>query len=325
VRTMRPDLVIIAVPGNLDAKTPQAFHHHYAWIMNWSLSFGRQEWDVVTALPPVTEQPHVELARRLVRAQDLNLITGPGQAALEKWLWTQKAANPQDIVFQAAGDRSQQRFVEQLPANFEPEKPHDVLIALHGHGADRWQFIRDPRGECRGLREVASKHRMIYLSPDYRGRTSWMGPAAEADLVQIIAEIQRRYRVGRVFLAGGSMGGTSALIFATLHPQLIAGVCALNPTANLIEYAGFQEAIDASYGSAAERQKRSPEMHAERLTMPVAVTTGGKDQVVPPDSALRLIKKLNKALSLHREDGGHSTSMEDTVQAMEWCLKHAAP
>ena len=323
VRSMKPNLVLIAVPGHLTEKTPQVFHQHYAWIMNWSLSFGPQEWDVVVALPDKAETSHADLARRLVRAQDLSFIDPASGDSLEKWLWAQKVANPQDIVFRAQLDQTEQRYVERLPSGFEPEKPHDVLIALHGHGWDRWQFIQDMRGECRGLRDVATKHGLIFVSPDYRAKTSWMGPAAEADMLQIIADVKKRHRVNRVFIAGGSMGGTSALIFATLHPELIAGVCALNPTANIVEYAGFKDAIDTSYGSAGERHKRSPELHADRLTMPVALTTGGKDTVVPPASTLRLAKKLSRVLSLHREAVAHSTSYDDTVKAMEFVLQTA--
>ena len=319
VRSMKPDLVVIAVPGQFTEKTPQTFHKHYAWIMNWSLSFGPQEWDVVVALPPDADK----LAGRLVKAQDLSVIAPPD--SLEKWLWAQKATNPQDMVFKAQIDQTEQRYVERLPTGFEPQKPHDVLIALHGHGSDRWQFINDMRGECRGLRDVADRHGLIFISPDYRAKASWMGPKAEADVHQIITKAKKRHRVNRVFIAGGSMGGTSALIFATLHPELIAGVCALNSTANLVEYAGFKEAIDASYVSPDERHKRSPELHAERLTMPVALTTGGKDSIVPPDSTLRLAKKLKHVLSLHNETGAHSTSYDDTVKAMEFVFQSADP
>lgn len=238
-----------------------------------------------------------------------------------------------DVAFQSTLDGTEQRYVELVPSDAAPSAVRDVVIALHGHGSDRWQFISDPRGECRGMRDVAAKHGLIFVSPDYRARTSWMGPKAEADVVQIIVELKRRHQVGRVFIAGGSMGGTSALIFAALHPGLIAGVCSLNGTANMVEYARFQDAITASYGGTKEEvpeeyKKRSAELWPERFTMPVAATTGGKDTVVPPDSVLRLVGKLEKAghpvLSIHRENGGHSTTYEDTCAAMEFLLQNAA-
>ena len=118
-------------------------------------------------------------------------------------------AKIEDVVFKAKCDESEQRYVLMLPAGYREDEPHDVLIALHGHGADRWQFASDPRDECRAARDVAAKHAMIYVSPDYRARTSWMGPKAEADVVQIIDELHERRRVSRVFVCGGSMGGTA--------------------------------------------------------------------------------------------------------------------
>lgn len=103
VRTMKPNLVIISVPGHLSEKTPQAFHQHYAWIMNWSLSFGPQEWDVVVALPSTskptldaTEAANEALAHRLAEAQDLNIIersrgeSAPLPDLLIKWFASQK-------------------------------------------------------------------------------------------------------------------------------------------------------------------------------------------------------------------------------------------
>jgi pimeloyl-ACP methyl ester carboxylesterase len=228
-----------------------------------------------------------------------------------------------DVVFQSTLDGTAQRCVELVPDDAPPVDGRDVLLALHGHGSDRWQFINDPRGECRALRDVAARHGLIYLSPDYRAKTSWMGPKAETDVLQIIGDVRRRHHVRRVFVAGGSMGGTSALIFAALHPGLIAGVCAMNPTANLVEYGGFKDAIDASYGGAAERRKRSPELRADQLTMPVSLSTGGQDRIVPPDSALRLASRLKRVLSLHRPEGGHSTSYDDAVKAMEFVLQSA--
>jgi pimeloyl-ACP methyl ester carboxylesterase len=242
------------------------------------------------------------------------------------------AANPSDMTFHSRADGSEQRYAILLPPHFNGAQPHDVLIALHGHGADRWQFIADPRAECRALRDVAARFGLVLVAPDYRARTSWMGPKAEEDVLQIIAELRMIHQVGRVFIAGGSMGGTGALIFTALHPQAIAGVCALNPTANLIEYQNFQDAIRASYGGTKaevpeEYRARSPELRADRFTMPVAITTGGKDQLVPPASALRLAGLLQAAnrrvLSLHRDATGHSTNYEDSVEALEFVLLNA--
>ena len=83
VRTMDQDLVLIAVPGSLPVQKPESFHKSYSWIMNWSLSFGPQEWDVIVALPPAAknklatkEQQHEAFARRLIEAQDLHILAG---------------------------------------------------------------------------------------------------------------------------------------------------------------------------------------------------------------------------------------------------------
>jgi len=239
-------------------------------------------------------------------------------------------AEPEDRTFIAKADGTEQRYVELLPPGFNAAEPHDVLLAFHGHGSDRWQFIRDARGECKGSRDVAAKAGMIFVSPDYRAKTSWMGPKAEADTVQLIAELRQRHKIGRVFLVGGSMGGTAVLTFAALHPELVAGVASLNGTASHVEYDKFQDAIAASFGGTKaqvpeEYRKRSAELWPEKFTMPVAFTTGGKDTLVPPASVLRLAEKLKQArrktLLLHRENGGHATTYEDTTAALEFVLK----
>lgn len=252
-------------------------------------------------------------------------------AALNLMIITEaRCSEPVDVVFTALFDNSPQRYVKVEPSRHQPDKTVGVLIALHGHGSDRWQFVKDARDECRAARDTAAKHGMLYISPDYRAKTSWMGPAAEADLVQIIRELKRQYRVSRVVISGGSMGGTSALAFAALHPELIDGVVSLNGTANFVEYDQFQEAIAASFGGSKqavpdEYRKRSAELHADRLTMPIAMTTGGRDTLVPPASCLRLaaaLRKQNRQVSLiHRPEGGHSTNHADSSAAYEFVMK----
>ncbi|HEY3379176.1 MAG TPA: alpha/beta fold hydrolase [Armatimonadota bacterium] len=239
---------------------------------------------------------------------------------------------PKDVTFTAKLDGSTQRYVLLMPEPFDAAVEHHLLIALHGHGSDRWQYAKDARDECRAARDLAAQYGMLYVSPDYRAATSWMGPAAEADVLQIIADLKQQYKIGKVFLVGASMGGTSVLTFTALHPELIAGVCAQNPHANHLEYANFQDAIAASFGGSktallAEYKKRSAEYWPEAFTMPVAITTGGRDTLVPPQSALRLAQVLQalgrKALAIHREEGGHATNYADTTQALDFVIRTA--
>ncbi|MBN2577821.1 MAG: NPCBM/NEW2 domain-containing protein [Pirellulales bacterium] len=236
------------------------------------------------------------------------------------------------MQFKAQCDGSAQHYVLVDPKGSRADRPRDLLIVLHGHGSDRWQYVKDPRDECRAARDVAAAHGMLYVSPDYRAKTSWMGPKAEADLVQIIKELKSHRRIGKVFLCGASMGGSSVLTFAALHPELIDGVASMNGTANHLEYENFQEFIRESFGGTkteipTEYKKRSAEYWPERLTMPVAITAGGKDTVVPPQSVLRLAGALKKlqpnVLLIYREAEGHSTNYQDAKAAIEFIIEKA--
>ncbi|HOD83965.1 MAG: Alpha/beta hydrolase family protein [Planctomycetes bacterium ADurb.Bin126] len=240
----------------------------------------------------------------------------------------------QDVCFVADFDKTPQRYMMILPEGFQADRPHDLLVALHGHGSDRRQFATDKRPECQAARDVAARHKMVFVSPDYRAPTSWMNAAAEADVAQIIADLKKQYRVGKVFLTGGSMGGLGCLAFAARRPELVDGVASMNGTANLLEYdnATFLPAIAKSYGGTkaqipAQWKARSAEYWPERLTMPVGLTTGGKDTAVPPDSVIRLagvLKQLNRpVLLIHRETGGHNTNLQDATAILEFVIEKA--
>lgn len=243
------------------------------------------------------------------------------------------AATPQDIEFTANYDHTKQNYVMILPRSFSDQKSYSILIALHGHGSDRWQFVQDKRGECKAARDIAMKYHMIYISPDYRGRTSWMGPKAESDLIQIIEDLKTKFKIKKVFLCGGSMGGSSSLTFAAIHPNLIDGVAAMNPTANHLEYNKFQPAIQASFGGSKqdipqEYKKRSAEYWPEKLTMPISISVGGQDKIVPPDSARRLVRilqQINKSvLLIDRPQQGHSTSYKDSYSLLEFVIRKSS-
>jgi hypothetical protein len=100
VRVFRPDLVLLSVPRGAHFDSQESLIHSYAWIMNWSLSFGAQEWDCVVVHPSLVDPDHQdaehdELVRRLVRAQDLTLIDRgstdrrPASEVLAEWFRSQ--------------------------------------------------------------------------------------------------------------------------------------------------------------------------------------------------------------------------------------------
>lgn len=239
----------------------------------------------------------------------------------------------EDAAFTAASDGTQQRYILIYPEDFDPATPRNMLIALHGHGADRMQFATSPIDEARAARDVAARHGMLFVSPDYRAATSWMGPAAEGDMVQMIAELKKRFAIDRTFVCGASMGGASSLTFAALHPELVDGVASMNGLANHFDYERFQAEISASFGGGKadvpeEYKRRSAEYWPERLTMPVAIAVGGKDDGVPPDSVLRLASVLQRlqpnVLVVNRPETGHTTSYEDAVAIVEFVVQKAA-
>lgn len=106
-RDLKMDLVIVAVPATADATTTEAFITSYSWVLNGSLSFGHQQWDVIAA-PPSTFQANLsdkdrqrdDLIRRLIAAQDLSMVPRPAgdarplQELLARWLRAQAHARP---------------------------------------------------------------------------------------------------------------------------------------------------------------------------------------------------------------------------------------
>lgn len=102
VRQMKPDLVLVAVPRNVTAKDRAEFFDEQAWIVNYSQSFGKQEWDIVVIHPSVAEptskaSPRDPWIRSITMAQDIGLVdrsAGDQRSASEvfsEWIQSQVA------------------------------------------------------------------------------------------------------------------------------------------------------------------------------------------------------------------------------------------
>jgi pimeloyl-ACP methyl ester carboxylesterase len=230
-----------------------------------------------------------------------------------------------------APDGTRKFYYEHVPETFDPNKPAALVIALHGHGSECSQAFDGVYAEFRATNDAAAAHNAVVVSPNYGSITSWMGPQGENDLLAILEEQRSKRNYDHVVISGGSMGGSSSLTFAALHPDLVDGVVSMNGTANHLEYENFQDAIAESFGGSKsevplEYKKRSGEYYPERfLNIPTAITLGTLDTVVPPDSARRLAQTIQKiggtVLLIERADIGHTTPYDEARQAFEFVFQ----
>jgi len=238
-----------------------------------------------------------------------------------------------EVAFTAQVDGTTQYYVQLVAPTFDTSKVHDVLIALHGAGFDRWQFATDQRDECRAARAAAASRGMIYISPDYRAPTSFMGIKADADVVQIIRDLRAKYHVGRVFICGASMGGGGCLTFTAVHPDLVSGVASMNGIVNYFEWPGGDWGpIVESFGGTMQQvpdeyRKRSAEFWPGRFTMPVGLAVSANDNVCPPAAVLRFAQALRDSgksvLLLNDPSAGHATVFANAKAVLDFAIDSA--
>lgn len=113
VRAQKPTLVVIAVPPEVTAANEEEFIRSYHWVLNWSLAYGKQEWDVIAIVPTVSQPLNDiksfsflrELSRRVILGVDIGFVERPQgdmsgpEAVVSRWVqqdyavWTKPATN----------------------------------------------------------------------------------------------------------------------------------------------------------------------------------------------------------------------------------------
>ncbi|HRU05676.1 MAG TPA: hypothetical protein P5137_07860 [Candidatus Brocadiia bacterium] len=210
----------------------------------------------------------------------------------------------------------------------------DWVVQLHRHGSTGDQIFT--RKDIRDLwLPHYRKLGLGVLSPNLHGN-AWMSPAAAADLRELIAWTRRTYGARRFFFSSGSMGGTSNLIYAVLHPEDVAAVVARCPATDLAIYHDWlaahpggvrdqiRQAIATAYGgppSAAPDvyAAHSALRNASRLTMPVHLCHADADPTIPVDESRRLAQAMaGKPNFTYLEiPGGHDAPLARR-EALDW-------
>lgn len=222
----------------------------------------------------------------------------------------------------------------------EPGTQNIWVIYLHGHGSDGSQlFTRQDVVDVRLklIRECG----FSILAPNLRGN-AWMYPAALHDLHELIEFLRDKYPVEKTVFFSGSMGGTGNLIYAVNHPEDADIIIAGCPATDLCRYYKWcrehneppvlkeiADAIEKAYGGTPDEipeiyEKHSTYKNATRLTMPLYLTHGNDDVIIPVEESRMLAKKLinvNPMFIYDEIDGGnHDAPLKNDKMSVEWLL-----
>ncbi len=224
-----------------------------------------------------------------------------------------------------------------------PAERDTWVVCIHGHGSAGDQLFTRPDLRERWL-PAFRRRGLGVLCPHLRGNC-WMGPAAAHDLRHLLARIVRAYGPRRFLFASGSMGGTSNLIFATLHPEWVAGVIARGAATDLASYHAWcslrrstrpilgriARAIEESYGGSpavapATYARHSPLARADRLMgVPIFLAHGEADRTIPVSQARGLADALRASSHLLYEEipgGDHDSPLHTNSHPhpLDWIL-----
>lgn len=178
------------------------------------------------------------------------------------------------------------------------------VVVIHGHGSHADQLFTRADIRDAWLPALLASGAGI-VTPNLRDN-AWMSPAAATDLHALLAWLRSSHGARNFILFSGSMGGTSNLLYAALHPEDVAACVALGAATDLAGYdawcqrqpAGSTQrdigtAIETAYGATPAVAPELYQRHATlrqcgQLTMPVFFAHGGADALIPVGQARQL-------------------------------------
>uniref|UniRef100_A0A0A6YVN5 LC-Est1C n=2 Tax=uncultured organism TaxID=155900 RepID=A0A0A6YVN5_9ZZZZ len=111
-----------------------------------------------------------------------------------------------------------------VPTTYDGTKAFPLVIALHGMGGDENSYFDSYQ---RGAFMIEAENRgYIVACPKGRQPASmYVGPA-ERDVMDVIAEVRRDYKIDpdRIYMTGHSMGGYGTWSIAMNHPDVFAAL-----------------------------------------------------------------------------------------------------
>lgn len=209
----------------------------------------------------------------------------------------------------------------------------DCLVYLHGHGSTGDQLLTRP--DIAKYLPKIEQTSMSVLSPNLRGN-AWMNPAAVSDMADLLRDCQKQYGWRYFYFLSGSMGGTGALIFAMLYPELVKSAAILGGATSLRRYlkwcqksplpvvAEIRRTILDRYADRSTLDKHDVSTHFNRLIMPIYFYHAADDEIIPVEQARDLAAKCGKNLFYHEiPTGGHDAPLNFFGETLRSLQKNA--
>jgi predicted esterase len=129
-------------------------------------------------------------------------------------------------AYRSAVDNTLQPYRLFIPQSYDAAKPAPLVVALHGMGGDENTFFDSELYANGLLKREAERAGFIVACPKGRDSASMYRGAAEQDVLDAMADVQRSYRIDstRIYLMGHSMGGYGTWSIAMNHPDLFAAL-----------------------------------------------------------------------------------------------------
>jgi predicted esterase len=184
-------------------------------------------------------------------------------------------------AYRSAVDQTLQPYRVYVPTAYQG-KPLPLVVALHGMGGDENSMMDGYAGV---FKREAERLGYLLVTPKGREPASMYRGAAEKDVLDVLAEVRRIYRIdpARIYLMGHSMGGYGTWSIAMAYPQLFA---ALGPIAG----------------------GGNPSGMAKIKEIPQIVVHGDDDRTVPVTQSRSMVeagKKVGAAMEYLEVKGGN--------------------
>ncbi|MEJ8758091.1 prolyl oligopeptidase family serine peptidase [Pontibacter sp. H259] len=232
----------------------------------------------------------------------------PGKVADESIKdWKKKIPEIEQVSITSTKDGKKQ------PALFYAStstKKKPLLVVLHSWSSEYLQVVSIPYALWAKLND------WVFIQPNYRGAFKTPDAMASDLAIQDIMDAVHFAKgsadidPSRIYIVGSSGGAMTALVTASKHPDVWAGVVAWVPVFDLVDWYKFSQNyphrdynrhIVAACGgepipgtaAAEECKRRSPSTYLHNLKgIPVFLAHGTIDVLVPPDHSIRAFNML---------------------------------